>query len=396
MQTSRIVLVALYDYHSLGVRGLHSWLESKGYDVRSLYFFYSTYTDWCCRESDILAAMDWLKEQSPDYIGISVRSPLFPLFSNLSDRIRAELPKCKIIAGGAHATAAPESCMAHADYVVRGEGEHALVDILEGRASPGIVEGREFEDLDLLPFPYYGPRAAFHGVHRRYGKISYNTSRGCFFRCSYCQECVRPVSRRRKSPEAVASDLAKFREMLPGLSRVTFSDSVFVHDEDWLGRFGDLIRPGDYRFWVSGTAPFMTERVLGLMKRIGFDEIRLGVQSGSPRIRGEIFNRKDSLEQILFSVWESHRLGIATCCDFIIDNPYDTPETLRETREYIRKLPWSSRISKFELRYWPGTELTRKALADGVISASDVSGSFLRFGQWSYVYQISEGVGHVH
>lgn len=384
---ARIVLVALYDYHSLGIRGLHSWLESHDYDVSSLYFFYSTYTDRVYTPKDLRQAVDWIKAQAPDYVGIGVRSPVFPLYKSLASRLRAELPSCRLIIGGAHAAGDPAGCVPYADYVVVGEGEYALLDIVEGRVAKGVIMGREVEDLDSLPFAYYGPRAGFIGDPQRFTKLSYNTTRGCFFQCSYCQECVHPVSRRRRSPEVAASDLYKLKAQFPEIKWITFSDSVFAHDFDWIERFGKLIKPGDFYFWASGCAALLQPSMLALMKDIGFTEIRLGVQSGSQRIRTEIFNRKDSLDQILRFAWDAHALGLVTDCDFIIDNPYDTAETMKETRDYIRQLPPSTSINKFELRYWPGTVLTRRALADGVIDPEDVSGRFLRLGNWSYAYK---------
>jgi anaerobic magnesium-protoporphyrin IX monomethyl ester cyclase len=387
----KTVLIALYDYHSLGIRGLHSWLKDKGHDVRSLYVFYSTYTDSPYTAADLKAVSSWLRRESPDYVGIGVRSPLFPLFRKLSGIIRRELPDCKIIVGGPHATGAPEACAPCADYVVVGEGEHALLDIVEGREAPGVIYGREVADLDSLPFPYYGPDAVYHGKDYQFTKISYNTSRGCFFQCSYCQECVRPVSRRRKSPARVAEELYRFKELYPKIQFVTFSDSVFMHDEDWIGRFKEEICPGDFLFWASGSAPFMSDSMLDLLRTTGFTELRVGVQSGSPYIRQEIFNRKDSLGKVMDTAWGIHRRGMAVHCDFITENPYDTPATLRETREYIRCLPPSALINKFELRYWPGTKLTARALRDGVIGPDDVSGGVVRLGQWSYVYRIMGG-----
>jgi radical SAM superfamily enzyme YgiQ (UPF0313 family) len=127
------------------------------------------------------------------------------------------------------------------------------------------------------------------------------------------------------------------------------------------------------------------------MKRAGFTEIRLGVQSGSERIRKDIFNRRDALSDILRVAWDADGAGLITDCDFIIENPYDTAETMMETREFIRQLPPSATINKFELRYWPGTELTRRALADGVIGPEDISGSCVRLGGWSYAYKRLRG-----
>lgn len=382
----KIILVALYDYHSIGVRGLHSFLEAKGYEVESMYFKFSSYVDGLYTRDEVENAVKWLESRNPDFIGFGIRSPLFPLFEELSCLIRKRMPKCMLIVGGAHAVADPLGCLRLADYVVTGDGETGLLEVLNS-GPHRIIHGQPVSDLDSLPFPYYGLNGHFYGRMRKSTKLSYNTSRGCFFKCSYCQESLSKAPRRRKSVGKVVEDIRKFSEIYPDVKLFTFGDSIFTNDDDWLKSFGDAFIGSPFEFWCSGYADMMDCDTLALLQRAGFSSIRIGVQSGSEEIRRLVFNRKDSLDKIHELAWEAHRIGMVVHYDFIVENPYDTPATMAATRNFIKRLPPSAAINKFELRYWPGTPLTNRALAEGHIQADDIADRSVRVGDWSYIYQ---------
>lgn len=325
-----------------------------------------------------------ISEIRPDFIGIAVKSPLFPLFADICRHIRNIHPNVKIIAGGPHATADPLSCRKYADYAVVGDGEYPLLDILNG--NPGQMS-KPFNDLDSLPFPQYGGQTYAFSPQEKPYKVSVYSTRGCQFACSYCQESVWRRKPARKSVRYFKEEIEYFRKLFPKAELFTISDSNFLYDMDWLEEFTKEFAGSGLRFWCAGNSALITDEMLGIVKKAGVQAVRIGVQSGSEYIRRDIFNRKDTLEQILEVSWMIKKHGIVGHYDFIIENPYDSSDTLRETRKFIHRLPQNSTINKFELRYWPKTPLTEKALNDGHITKKDVEGDFLRFGQWAYVYQ---------
>jgi radical SAM superfamily enzyme YgiQ (UPF0313 family) len=387
----KILLIALYDFYSQGIRGLHSFLVEKEYDVHSIFFRSTTYTEGLYRPEELSAAIAKIKEIAPDYIGIAVRSPIFPVFVDFCNYIRMVLPKAKIIAGGAHATADPQSCLKYADYAAVGDGEYLMLDILRGTIPSGIaLSPAPFDDLDSLPFQHYGPNCySLSNVQQHETKHTFCTSRGCFYACSYCQESILRRKPVRKSVRYVKDEIKYFLKLFPGTKIFTCSDSVFTYDNDWLEQFAkEFSEFKGLRFWVSTNAALLDDEILDMLKKANVDCIRIGVQSGSERIRKDIFDRKESLHQILEAAYKIHAMGLTGHYDFINENPYETPETLKETREFIRKLPISAIINKFEMRYWPGTKMTQMALDDGYIRPEDVSGQFMRFGNWTYTYQV--------
>lgn len=386
----KIVLIALYDFYSIGIRGLHSYVQVQGYDVTSIYFKESTYTDGAYNNNEIHSLIVMLKELKPDFVGVGIRSPIFPMHKNLHRAIREELPDCKIVVGGAHATGDPEGSLEYADYVVVGDGELAFVDILKGH-KPGILGPVQFTDLDSLPFQYYGRDTYALGKPKPCEKMSVYTTRGCPFNCSYCQESLLTRKIVRKSVKYFKEETAYYRTVVPDLTHMTLTDPNFLWDADWFEEFAKEFSGSGLTFWCAGHANTVTPEILKMAKAAGIVSIRIGVQSGSNYVRKYVYNRKESLESILTASEMIEAAEITGQYDFIIDSPFDTPDSLKATRRFITRLPNSAMINKFELRFWPGTEITRKALDLKYIEPEDVEGNFVRLGNWVYLYRMIGG-----
>ena len=383
----KILLIALYDYYSIGIRGLHSFLESKGHKVASFYFKNSTYTDGMYTYEQFGAMIQKMIDLSPDIIGVGVRSPVFPIYRHLEMNIRKHLPDCELVIGGAHPTGDPERCLPYADYVVVGDGEFPMLNILDDPCCPaGIVGPVQTKDLDSLPFQYYGPETLAFLKPKPTDRLSVYTTRGCSFNCTYCQESILTRKPVRKSVKYFKEEIKYFLSLFPDVGVFTVTDPTFIYDLDWLEEFASEFSGMGLTFWAAGHAQVVTPEMLKLAKAGGVKFVRIGVQSGSRYIRENVFNRKETLAQILDVAEKLEEAQIIAQYDFIIDNPFDDSRTLKETRDFIKRLPFSAVVNKFELRYWPGTEITKRALQHEYIEPEDVEGNFVRLGNWVYLY----------
>ncbi len=96
-----------------------------------------------------------LRAAKPKFIGLTSTTPLFPEVVEIVKISREVLgDSVQIIYGGPHATALPEESLKEcgADFVVTGEGEITLLEIMQGKHARGVVRGKMIEDLDLLPY----------------------------------------------------------------------------------------------------------------------------------------------------------------------------------------------------------------------------------------------------
>lgn len=387
----KIALVAMFNFHSYAIRTFHALLAEHGVDVESFYLGETTYAGEIINDASLQGFSVELSERNPDVIALSVYSPMFQTFKRLSAIIRKTMPQVKIAVGGEHPTASPESCLPYADFVIVGEGEKAILKLCRGELKEGITGPNGIvENLDDIPMPHYGENTFTYCINKKSisGNQSYLASRGCPYNCSYCHENVRKkiygkcyLKPRKRSVDRVIDDLNTFPS-----HHVFFSDSIFTSDKAWLEGFCDKFCSIDKLFSCYGHTRNFSDDVLKMLKEAGIKGYRVGVQSGSLELRKNLFNRKDLLTEILEVAWMLHGNGVHGSYDFIVNNPYDDQNTLKQTRGFIDRLPPKSQINCFELRWFPGTKLTRQALKEGVINQADVEGEKDRLGGWSYSY----------
>ncbi|HSR57155.1 MAG TPA: cobalamin-dependent protein, partial [Candidatus Binataceae bacterium] len=169
-------------------------LSEAGYDVR-VYM-------------EHIAPPDWERIARTDLVCFSSLNAGADKVYRLADEIKARLG-IPIIIGGTHATYFPESCLEHCDYVVMGEGDDAILELVKtldrggdlarvagiayrrgneihrNAARPGPARFDTVPDFSLIE----GYRAmGWLDVvrQRRVSWIPVQSSRGCHFKCSFC------------------------------------------------------------------------------------------------------------------------------------------------------------------------------------------------------------------
>jgi radical SAM superfamily enzyme YgiQ (UPF0313 family) len=100
--------------------------------------------------------------------------------------------------------------------------------------------------------------------------------------------------------------------------------------------------------------------------------IWIGVQSGSPRVRNDVFKRRYSNEQIINQARIFHKYGVSVRYDFIFDNPFETFEESLESIFMMMQLPQPFSLNLFSLKYFPNTEITEMARRSGFITEGDI------------------------
>ena len=264
------------------------------------------------------------------------------------DRARAfGAAQAVYIAGGPHPSALPEEALQHFDFVVIGEGEESLPQLiraLESGSDPAAVKGiafkrqgrvlftgsREPVDLDLYP-PFSRILAPIE------------ISRGCPWGCTYCQtprlfgfcmrhrsiEVIERYARRHKdirftSPNALAygSDGRRPRmEKVEALLLALWEQKKPIY----FGTFPSEVRPD-----------FLTEKALELITRYCANKsLSLGGQSGSPTVLCRI-GRGHGREEIEAACDLVLEFGLTPQVDFIFGLPQESEEEQRQTLDLVR------------------------------------------------------------
>jgi len=342
---------------------------------------------------------EYMRTESPDLVAVSLLTFELGLCKELSKTIRRLSPsgKTKIIFGGPYIFCAPETCFDVADFVCTGEGEYTLLGLcdqfkktkrwedvnlknipnllyrLDGKVCKSGIQDFYYSHqfIDALPFPAYG----IDGIHV-YDGINWVgdteiyrdyyfafASRGCPNSCSYCVNSIRPIKKvTHRSPEKIVEEIALIKDKFPRLKRICFADEVFCCQSKWTADFSRLYKERIALPFECDSFPGMhPESVIKTLAETGLKKVNIGVQSCSKRILKEVFARPQKTEHIINDNKVYLKYGVMPTYDFIIDNPFESPDEFRETLEIVRQLERPLFFRVYSLFFFPYHALTVKA-----------------------------------
>jgi len=402
----KTVLISIYSYNSFGIRSLYSVLKEKNFDTSLIFFkepIHNTMGFPTDKEFDLLLAK--IKDLNPDVIGMGVLSPFFEIAKEISKRIKKQFPNKIIILGGHHAMICPEECVQISDILCIGEGEEVIPELLT-RLSNGkkvtSMEGLWFkkkngtiiknkagmliQNLDVLPTLDYKDENKYcindntlkeGDPLREHSVISILLSRGCPLQCSYCTTTIlMKLSKgsyvRHMGAKRAIKELEHVKKSLKNIKYIIFADEIFLTDKQWLREFSKEYKQKIKLPFRCNLYPLMVnDEMISLLKSAGLESCFVGIESGSEKIRREVYNRFVSDEQILKAASILKKHGILTYYDLILDNPYETNEDLNATFNLCLKLPRPFNFQVYSLNNFPKTALTEKMLKEGLIKDWD-------------------------
>jgi anaerobic magnesium-protoporphyrin IX monomethyl ester cyclase len=312
-------------YAPLGILYLCSHLRNQGFDVD---VFDTTFSK---RE----ALFQHLRTETPSVIGI---------YANLMTRGNVvEILKAardagwKTIVGGPEPGAyALEYLQAGADFVVFGEGELTMQDLLEAFRSdaadfctsiPGLAyldaagnmhetpQRTQIADLDRQPWParhaidisrYVKTWRDAHGK----GSVNFITARGCPYKCRWCSHQVFGQTHRRRDPLLVVDEVEWLLQTYSP-DMVWVSDDVFTINHKWIRDYAAEMRRRGLRipFECISRADRLNAEMLDLLAELGCFRVWIGSESGSQRIL-DAMDRGVKVEQVQQAVALTRERGI--------------------------------------------------------------------------------------
>lgn len=428
----RISLFTHYDDVCIGLRIIASLLELHGHEVQLVFMkpfarlkrgrsleqpffiehiasvgrlFGSGYDIDPLRDEDIKLLHQALKEFEPEVIGLSSRSILDDLNMEILCGLRNEFSGVPLIAGGYGPSFSPQRYTEHCDYVVVGEGEMAMLDLVtaldkgeDPRDIPNIaydIDGgyhrnpmRELISCpDKLPFMKQldgniviiknGELHYKDEMNRMFYPMIYG--RGCVRNCSYCaagqwptlykELSKTPKLYRKKGFEGVFEELKLAKENnYPG---IVFLDSFLVATTNELI---ELFTRYDKEIGLPFYAALYPAQVinrpelLDIACEAGLAGGSIGIQSGSVQFAREVYDRRQSNEEILEYSGMLRERGLWVDYHFICGNPLETEEDIEESFKLISKIPYDPNcvMSCMRLHTFPGTTLEKRFRERGI------------------------------
>jgi radical SAM superfamily enzyme YgiQ (UPF0313 family) len=363
----------------LGLPLIGRMLAERGHDVRV----------YC----EVLAPVDLEECLRADLVGVSSTTATAPAAYRLADLLAgAGVP---VVLGGPHVTFCADEALGHAPYVVRGEGESTMVELVDalvaGRDLTGIA-GLSFRDdrgehrhnparprcsqeqFERLPSPDLG---LVEG-HERMTTKPIMTQWGCPFDCEFCSVTAmfsRVVRHRR--PEQVLDELA-------GLD----ATSVFFHDDNFVvskrrtrAVLEGMVERGLTPSWFaqvradsalrSPARPEPDDELLELMRRSGCRMVMIGIEAITEEALAEA-GKRQHVAAVERAVGAFHEHGIAVHGMFVAGFDADTRETPVATADFARRLGIDTMQLMVETPL-PGTRLYQRVVAEGRLLFDDWS-----------------------
>ncbi|MGP7987403.1 MAG: B12-binding domain-containing radical SAM protein [Desulfobaccales bacterium] len=323
----------------------------------------------------------------PDLVCISSISSTAPRAYELADFYRGR--GTPVALGGAHPSFLPLEGLEHADYVICGEGEGALPELvaaLENGGDPSAIQNLCFrngdairqnpwrpmvEDLDSLPIPDYG---LIHGKksRRRLPVVSISTSRGCPFNCSFCS--VIQMFGRKYRTHSVDRTMEEIRQNGAQGKHVFFCDDNFTANR---GRTKELCeRLLQENLKIEWSAQVRVEaagdpELLDLMAKSGCFAVFEGLESINPATL-KAYNKSQTVEGIKEAVANFHRFGINVHGMFVFGAEEDHYQVIRDTVKISRQMDLDS-LQYLILTPIPGTPFYEEMEAQNRIICRDWS-----------------------
>lgn len=243
------------------------------------------------------------------------------------------------VAGGSFASLCPERLDGLADSVVAGEAEYIWPEFCRDfEANEPRALYRETGSVALTDVPV--PRFDLLDLSR-YGTASLQFSRGCPYRCEFCDIIVMFGRRpRTKTPEQIGAELDALRA--GGASSAFFVDDNLIGNrklaKELLRFLVDYQRRHDYPFEFGTEASLNLAddaEMLELFRQAGFAWVFLGIETpdvDSLKAAGKVQNTRTDL---LEAVRRIYAHGIDVYSGFIVGFDNDTPAAFDRQYRFI-------------------------------------------------------------
>ena len=348
-----------------------------------------------------------LKNFQPHIVGITAMTPKMASVLKTATLCKVYKDHIRIIIGGPHATIKPDELLQYRDidYVIRGEGEISILDLLQAleKKDSKMLEqvsglsyrkngiffhnplGEVWRNIDTLPFPSRG--LLLHPENFLPEDLAIiMTSRGCPFGCTFCYKEMFGKKIRYRSIDNVLKEM-KYVIKKYNAKQFAFKDDSFTINNNRVIEFCDKLHAQGIRInWECTTrVDLIDEDLLKKMMSAGCNMIKVGVESGSEKILQSI-NKGFSLEKVKSAAQLFNRSGISWTAFFMVGLPDETEEDIFKTLKFMKEIkPIYASIGVYEA--YPGTELFELGIELGLVNPSMSPHQYLERSPDEYYFQ---------
>ncbi len=323
------------------------------------------FIDGCLKKYRLSEYYEKIAELNPDYILMEPATRTWEDDSALLKMLKERFSKLKILVAGQHATAFPEEVSKVADYVLIGEYEYTVLDIVSGKHRDEIKglypnPRRELLDVNTLPWPEDDdvPRLAY-GVpgepSSEYLEIQAYATRGCPMSCNFCvcrHLYYNKPNWRPRDPKDVVAELKYLREKYPEMEGIFFDEEFHNVKKDFILALTDeIVKAGLNDLKIEAMCAYYTldEEMMDAMKRAGYYLLRVGIETaGKNAALGMNLGAKFNLDKLMNILRYAKKIGLKMYGTFTFGAPGSTKEDDEATLELMDKIIRDGLLWRFQ------------------------------------------------
>lgn len=328
-----------------------------------------------------------IRQRNPDLVGIQMmtftaRDAL--LTARTVKKIDKNIP---VVVGGPHPNIFVHETIAldEIDYIVLGEGERVFAELVNRLSDgkdihdmPGIASKHNgellisdqkgyIEDLDVLPFParHLTPYKKYFSILSNHASFTTMvSSRGCPFKCLFCDRAYHGKIYRKRSALNVVQEMEECERM--GIQEIDFQDDLFTLNKDRVKEICDLLisRKSTLKWNVRARVDTVDKRLLKKMADAGCQRIYFGIEAGTPEIQ-KVLRKNIDLDRAQKVFKWAREYNICTLAYIMIGAPEETRDHILRTITYMKKLK-PNFVHIAVLTPFPHTDLYQRGLEKGI------------------------------
>jgi radical SAM superfamily enzyme YgiQ (UPF0313 family) len=331
------------------------------------------------------------KSNHPILIGItSMMTYWYPGVFETINHIKNIFPDTPIALGGIYATLCYEHAVkfSGADYVIKGPGEKALLQLAD-RLSGKNVKERLTIDPNKHPYPAYHlypvrnnseknltcckekqiPLSDIsNGVYPSLSHIAMITSKGCPFRCTYCASSLLYDGFNQRDPKEIIAEIEYYINRFNIHDIAFYDDALLVNPEKHIEPLLDLIIEKKINKSVNFHTPnglhvrYISANIARKLYISGFKTIRLGFEGAQSHIQEKssrkVTNKEfiDATDNLKKAGYKAKDIGVY----LLVGLPEQKIEEIKESIDFIKKLGCKAKIAQYTPV--PGTKYFDKSM----------------------------------
>ena len=360
-----------------------SWVAYIGGALRAAGFGNLRFVDAMTNDLPDDVGRQIITANQPDIVLATAITPMIYKAQATLQMAKEINPKVKAILGGIHPTFMYAQVLSEApwiDYIVRGEGEEIIVNLVrmidEGREEQErhSVRGIAFvEDGKLVATQAHPPITPLEALTpdwsllewSKYIYIPLNTrvavpnfARGCPFTCRFCSQWKFWRTYRVREPSAFVDEVERIVQEFKVGFMILADEEPTIHRKKFIAMCQELIDRKIKVYWGINTRVtdiLRDEELLPLYRKAGLVHVSLGTEAAA-QMNLNRFRKQTTIEQNKKAIDLLKKNGMVAEAQFIMGLENETPETIEET--YRLSQDWKPDMANWNMYTpWPFAEL---------------------------------------